>query len=165
MYESRTIDAFQSTLQASLHWVGEYARSLGRDHPPLAYRCLRAALHVLRDRLPAADAVALSAELPMLLRGAYFEGYDLRRAPDVVSTPDELYLCVARELGGERAAPPDDVMSALFGLLNARVDAEVIEALRSVLPDALRPLWPEPGPRPSASALRVEPSAGFPSAH
>jgi uncharacterized protein (DUF2267 family) len=141
MKKERTIDAFESTLQASHAWVNEYGAALGQDHPPLAYRCLRAALHVLRDRLPVDEAVGLAAQLPMLLRGAYYEGWRPSRAPSRIHTADELYAEVSRELEGGLGAPPRDVVRAAFAVLDAHVDAGEIEKIRHVLPEGIRRIW------------------------
>lgn len=151
MKKDRTIDAFESTLQASHAWINEYGAALGQDHPPLAYRCLRAALHVLRDRLPVDEAVGLAAQLPMLLRGAYYEGWRPARVPSDIRTPDELYDAVSRELAGGLGAPPRDVMRAAFTVLDAHVDAGEIAKIRHVLPEQLRRIWPRSAP-PEARA-------------
>jgi Uncharacterized conserved protein (DUF2267) len=38
-------------------------------------------LHALRDRLPQQNAVELGAQLPMVIRGMYYEGWDLQKEP------------------------------------------------------------------------------------
>ena len=144
---SNHIDAFETTLQVTQQWIHEYAAKLGQAHPALAYRCLRAALHAIRDRLPVSEAVALSAQLPMLLRGAYFEGWVPSHTPHAMRTPDELYERVSRELSGGLAAAPRDVMRAAFVLLNERIDEGEIRKVRHLLPEELRRIWPEPGAR------------------
>jgi hypothetical protein len=48
-----------------LHW---------KDHHKV-YQALCAVLHVMRDRLPVEEAVHLGAQLPMLVRGFYDEGW------------------------------------------------------------------------------------------
>jgi len=159
MIKDRTIEAFESTVQASHEWVNEYAEHLGQDHPPLAFRCLRAALHVIRDRLPIAEAAALAAQLPMLLRGAFYENWRPGHAPGRVHTADEVYELVARELAGGLGAPPRDVMRAAFTLLERRVDAGLLAKMRPILPEAVRTLWASATEPARASAPIDGPSA------
>ena len=52
------------------------------DDKHRAYRLLRATLHALRDRLTAHEAVQFGAQLPMFIRGFYYDGWHMRdRAP------------------------------------------------------------------------------------
>ncbi len=141
MIKDEKIEAFESTLQASHAWINEYGAKLGQAHPPLAFRCLRAALHVIRDRLPVAEAAALAAQLPMLLRGAYYEGWrPMHKAPRIHDA-NEVYQAVSNELGDGLGARPHDVMRALFVVLEDHVAPGEIKKLRGILPQPLREMW------------------------
>jgi len=62
-------------------WLNELAAGLGSEDPQYAYRVLRAVLHALRDRLTVNEAAQLAAQLPELIRGIYYEGWDPSRTP------------------------------------------------------------------------------------
>ena len=55
-----TIPALERTVQQTHEWVNSISAKLGRDDPQRAYRALRVTLHVLRDRLPTAEAAHLA---------------------------------------------------------------------------------------------------------
>src|SRR5659263_201271 len=57
-------------------WLNDLAEQLGTDDHRQAYRVLRAYLHALRDRLPVDEAAQLAAQLPELIRGIYYEGWN-----------------------------------------------------------------------------------------
>ena len=98
---------FEQTVQTSIAWVDEVSRCLGVERER-GYRALRAVLGVLRDRLPPVTAVHLAAQLPMLLRGAYFEGWRPSARPARIRDPAEL-LALVREAMGPIRGESDDV--------------------------------------------------------
>ena len=67
------VDAFQITLQKTGEWLRDIRQLLEWESDQRAYLALRAVLHTLRDRLPVVEAVHLGSQLPMLVRGFYYE--------------------------------------------------------------------------------------------
>jgi uncharacterized protein (DUF2267 family) len=135
------LDVFDRTVQKSLSWVDEIAGNLGTDRRG-AYRALRAVLHVLRDRLTPVEATELAAQMPMLIRGMYYDGYSIKRRRARIKHRDELLARVADALG-PTATEDDaaDAVHAVFALLEAHVSAGEIEDVRHELPHTLRTLW------------------------
>ena len=74
-------DAIEATVQKTNRWIKELSEELGGVSRREAYRVLRGFLHTLRDRLTVDEAAQLGAQLPMLIRGLYYEGWDPSRAP------------------------------------------------------------------------------------
>ena len=66
---------FAHAAEQAQQWVSELARDLGWSEQS-AYRLLRSVLHTLRDWLSPAEMADLSAQLPTLIRGIYFEGWN-----------------------------------------------------------------------------------------
>ena len=67
---------FDTTLQKTNGWLKDLMHELGWDDRHKAYLALRATLHALRDRLTVEEVAQLGAQLPMLIRGFYYEGWD-----------------------------------------------------------------------------------------
>lgn len=165
MQKDHGIGPFESTLQASCQWIHEYGVALGERHPPRAFRHLRAALHAIRDQLPLTDAVALGAQLPMLLRGAYFEGFAPGRTPepDSTRTSEQHRDRLGCELVGRLETSSHDAVRALFTLLEKRLDPGLLGRVRQLLPEDLRDLSSDAVPR-AAAPLPAERSAPIESA-
>src|SRR3954452_14445566 len=77
------VDAIERSIQKSSEWLHELAGELGTDEQT-AWRVLRAYLQVLRDRLTMAEAAHLAAQLPHLLRGVFYEGFDPGHQPEKI---------------------------------------------------------------------------------
>jgi uncharacterized protein (DUF2267 family) len=76
------VEAFDTTLEKTDAWLNELSDELGTANRHQAYEVLRAFLHALRDRLPVESAAKLGAQLPMLVRGFYYEGWNPTHTPD-----------------------------------------------------------------------------------
>jgi uncharacterized protein (DUF2267 family) len=74
---------FDTTLERTNHVLREIERAYGwpKERRNQAYAALRAVLHAVRDRLPVEETAQLAAQLPMLVRGMYYEGWDPSKVP------------------------------------------------------------------------------------
>ncbi len=75
------LDVFDKTLQTTNIWLNEIMEKLGPDRQ-IAWRALGAVLRALRDRLPLDLAAHLGAELPILVRGTYYDQWHSPGRPD-----------------------------------------------------------------------------------
>lgn len=79
-------------------WLAEVAGEFGTEDRQFAYRVTRAWLHTLRDRLPVQVAANFAAQLPELLRGVFYTGWNPGKVP-VKFGPREYALRFARDAG------------------------------------------------------------------
>ena len=66
------LEVFDKTVQTTNAWLKEIMEATGLDRRR-AYRVLAAVLHALRDRLTVDEVAQLGAQLPILVRGLYYD--------------------------------------------------------------------------------------------
>ena len=76
-----TVSVIERSVEKTNVWINEVAEQLDSDDRQYAYRVLRAFLHTLRDRLPVNEAVQVASQMPVLMRGIYFENWVPSRTP------------------------------------------------------------------------------------
>ena len=136
------ISAFQNTLQVTMDWLKELNDELHRDDPRQLYRMLRAVLIALRDRMTVEEATDLGAQLPMLIRGFYYEGWNPSKTPTGERDLQAFLNRVSQNLVLAVDGDPEEVTRAVFNLLQNHVTAGEIGDVKANLPKDIQPLWP-----------------------
>lgn len=135
------LDVFDKTLQTTNTWLKEIGEQIGPDRKR-CYQALRAVLFSLRDRLSPDEAAHLAAQLPMLVRGIYYEGYRPAGKPDLMRSRDEFLERIGAYL--EQTAPlgADDAARAVFHVLDHYLDPGEMAEVKQALPQEIRTLFP-----------------------
>jgi uncharacterized protein (DUF2267 family) len=136
---------FDETVQKTNAWLKHIASSQGTDRHQ-AYRALRAVLHCLRDRLPVHEAAQLGDQLPMLIRGIYYEAWHPAGKPTKIRSREEFLGRIAADLSSSGADPERAVRAVLQALQDHVAQGEVEDVIQ-VLPRGIRALWPAPSTR------------------
>jgi uncharacterized protein (DUF2267 family) len=132
---------FEHTLQATNAWIADLATRLGWSDYHHAYMGLRAVLHALRDRLSVDHVATLSAQLPMLVRGFYYEGWQPAGKPVKDRKQEDFFDHVVENFSGAIEYEPRKITRAVFAVLKQHVSAGEIESLKATLPHDLKLLW------------------------
>ena len=136
------LKVFDETLQKTHLWLNEIANDLGPDRQR-AYDALRAVLHTLRDRLPVDNAAQLGAQLPMLVRGIFFEGYHPAGKPDKIRSQDEFLDAIGKRLRNAPRVNVKTAAQAVFRAIEKFCDPHEAAQVRQALPQGIQALWPE----------------------
>lgn len=123
-------------------WLDELMDKLGWDDKQRAYRLLRSALHVLRDRLQMNEAVDLAAQLPTFIRGNYFEGWQPNRPPTHHKRELNFVAAVEAAFIEDPNEDPAVTAKAALAVIPKHVSEGEIEDVKSGLPPELKALWP-----------------------
>jgi uncharacterized protein (DUF2267 family) len=74
---STGFDGFDKTVHKTNTLLKQIETELGWENQrSMSYTALRAVLHALRDRLTVQEAADLAAQLPLLVIGIFYEGWD-----------------------------------------------------------------------------------------
>ena len=135
------LPVFDTTVQETNLWLKAIMEALHTDDRHLAYLALRATVHALRDRLGPENAVHLAAQLPMLLRGLYYEGWRLAASQTKERTRANFLEHVRSELPRGAAIDPNVAARAVFGVMWAKLDLGEVGKVIDRLPPELKELW------------------------
>lgn len=136
-------DTFDTTVQETNHWLKIMMAELGTDDRRAAFNALRATLHVLRDRVGLENAVHLGAQLPMLLRGAYYEGWHPAGTPTRERHLAAFIDRVAAQLPRGTTVNPGEAARACFAVMERCLDRGELLKLRGCLPHEVLNLFPD----------------------
>jgi uncharacterized protein (DUF2267 family) len=140
---STGLEVFDETVHKTNIWLKEIAQVLGPDRHR-AYNALRAVLHCLRDRLTVDEAAQLGDQLPMLVRGIYYEAWHPAGKPEKIRTREEFLARISTHLPKARPINAEDAARAVFQVLEKYVTAGEIEDVVQAMPQEIRILWPRP---------------------
>lgn len=138
------LDVFDKTLQTTHIWLDEIMETVGPDRN-VAWHVLGSVLRNLRDRLPLELAAHLGAQLPLLVRGAYYDQFRPGHVPERFHSEDEFLGRVIGDLRGIRPVNAREATRSVFAVLDHHVTPEQLEKVKWSLPAPIRGLWPVPG--------------------
>ncbi len=145
---AHALTVFDAALQDSHIWLNEVAGELQLDDNErrVALHVLRAVLHTLRDRLPIDVMANLSAQLPLLIRGLFFENWDPHPKAARQIGLDDFADALDRELREfPQAVGVEDAVCAVFAVLGAHISLGEWRKIAKTLPRELASLWSESG--------------------
>jgi len=136
------LDVFDATVQETNLWLKELMERLETSDRRIAYRALRGTLHAVRDRIGPQNAVHLAAQLPMLIRGLYFEGWHFATTPTKERHKHAFLEHVNLEFRGGIGVDPERAARAVLDVMWRKLDPGETAKLIEMFPVELRDLWP-----------------------
>lgn len=134
------LETFDTSVQKSDAWLKALMEKMGWDSRQRAYVALRAVLHSLRDNLTVDEAADLSAQLPLVIRGIYYESWKPSAVPVKDRHPGE-FLERVRGFFGLEDIDAEAVARGVFELLQERITAGEIDNVRAMVPAEIRKIW------------------------
>jgi uncharacterized protein (DUF2267 family) len=132
------LKGIDETVQQTYVWINEIAEQFHGDrHQGL--QILRAFLHLLRDHLSTDELAQLAAQLPLLVRGVFYEGWDPSRTLQHERDTEAFLDRFVRE-AGVRDMDSRDAVKAASSVLKRHVSGGEYGQVVQSLPGHLREL-------------------------
>ena len=135
-----SLDLFDKTLQTTNIWLNEISAVIGPDRH-VAWKVLSTVLHKLRDRLPVELSSHLGSQLPLLIRGAYYDQYKPSAQPGTCRSEEDFTAEVAEWLSDTRPVDPRLAIAAVLRVLDRHIDPGQAAKVRGALPKHLKQMW------------------------
>jgi uncharacterized protein (DUF2267 family) len=132
---------FTATIDKTNQMLHEIEKAFGwpRERRNQSYAALRGVLHALRDRLTVHEAAQLGAQLPMLVRGVYYEGWRPADVP-IKMHHDEFVDRVRHDFVYD--ADVDEVVRTVLKVLRAHITDGEWEDVKASMPKDLADVLP-----------------------
>lgn len=131
------LDVIDRTLHTTNIWLDEIMEDLGPDRQ-FAWHVLGTVLRGLRDRLSPDLAAHLGAQLPLLVRGAYYERYRPAKTPERLRSLDEFLSGIGDELSMTRPVNAEDAFRVVCRVLDRHIEGGQTRKVWEALPEDIR---------------------------
>ncbi|MBM7494912.1 uncharacterized protein (DUF2267 family) [Micromonospora luteifusca] len=137
------ISAFESSLDKTNLILKDIENAYGwpKDRRNQSYAALRTVLHLLRDRLPVNESVEFAQQLPVLVRGIYFDGWVPSDVPIKLNRDDFLYE-VRQGFPYDAEGGPERVTQVVLDTLRRHVTQGEWQDVKDTMPKDLAMMMP-----------------------
>ncbi|GGO18712.1 DUF2267 domain-containing protein [Micromonospora sp. DT201] len=137
------ISAFESSLDKTNLILKDIENAYGwpKDRRNQSYAALRTVLHLLRDRLPVDESVEFAQQLPVLVRGIYFDGWVPSDVPIKLNRDDFLYE-VRQGFPYDAEGGPERVTQVVLDTLRRHVTQGEWQDVKDTMPSDLATMMP-----------------------
>jgi uncharacterized protein (DUF2267 family) len=137
------LSAFDTTVEKTNHILHDIEQAYGwpKDRRNQSYAALRATLHALRDRLTVDVTAQLAAQLPVLVRGIYYDGWDPGAVPVKMSREDFLAR-IRRDFPFTIEGSIPDLVDTVLQILRRHITEGEWDDMKATLPKDLATALP-----------------------
>jgi uncharacterized protein (DUF2267 family) len=137
------ISAFESSLDKTNLILKDIENAYGwsKDRRNQSYAALRTVLHLLRDRMPVQESVEFAQQLPVLVRGIYFDGWNPSDVPIKLNRDDFLYE-VRQGFPYDVEGGPERVAQVVLDTLRRHVTQGEWQDVKATMPNDLARMLP-----------------------
>ncbi len=133
--------SIDKSTQKTKEWLHDVQSELGWEDENEVYISFRAVIQTLRDRLPVDEAIEFGDELPMVMKGIYYEGYTPRNKPEKIKNQAQFFEKV-QEKSPRREIKTEEATKCVFSTLQKKLSGGgELDKVKHNLPKDLQKLW------------------------
>ncbi|MCF6317426.1 MAG: DUF2267 domain-containing protein [Marinosulfonomonas sp.] len=140
---AKGLEVIDHTVQTTHEWINELKERLDWVSHRDALHLLRVTLTGVRDHLSHEEVADFAAQLPLLIRGMFYEGWQPATTPFKDRSQKAFVDRIEKQVAGGVDYRGVEDISTVFKLLNARISSGEVSDMRGNLPSGIRDLWPE----------------------
>ena len=127
--------------QVVAEWINLICDDLEWTEKGRAYLLLSETLQAIRDYLGVNEAADLAAQLPLILRGIYYTGWNPSKTPVHPRSKTAFLKRVSVKFDKQPLDDPERAVVAVFDLLRKKVSMGEIEQVSNAMRKPLGDLW------------------------
>lgn len=135
------ISSLDTAPQVVAEWLNELCDDLGWSGKQRAYMLLRETLHAIRDFLTVDEAADLAAQLPMLLRGIFYHGWDPSSTPVKPRNKSDLLARIEQKFDKDPLEDPERAIGAVLDLLRRHISWGEFDQVKHAMRKPIQELW------------------------
>ncbi len=140
---AKGLEVIDHTVQTTHEWINELKERLDWVGHRDALHLLRVTLTGVRDHLSHEEVADFAAQLPLLIRGMFYEGWQPAGTPLKDRSQQAFVDRIEEQVAGGADYRGAEDITTVFKLLNARISSGEVRDMRGGLPQGIRDLWPE----------------------
>ena len=127
--------------QVVAEWLNLLCEDLEWTEKGRAFLLLTETLHAVRDYLGVEEATDLGAQLPLIIRGIYYTGWNPSKTPVHPRNKADFLERVSTKFSKDPLHDPERAVVAVFDLLRRKVSMGEIEHVIKAMRAPLQDLW------------------------
>jgi uncharacterized protein (DUF2267 family) len=126
-----------------MSWIYAIEEECGweEDDQKQAFMALRAVLQELRSLLPLESAIHLSAQLPLIIRGLFFENWSTHTDQFKIRKKEDFLVAIATKLFPYPGTNAETATKGILNVIRNKISEGEWDKIMAVLPTDLKELF------------------------
>jgi len=138
---STKVSSLDRSIQSSIEWLNDIKEELKWKDDERVYAATKVTLQTLRDRMIVDETFELAAQMPLLLKGIFFDGYDPSGKPLTIRSREELFNEIQDRFDKAEGLSGEVITRAVLKVLYRRVGEGEMDDIKDSMPTDIQGLF------------------------